>query len=65
MTIHVKSSVNGNQQFSYLHEQPIQQHLVQAIVNELRGVGISPSTGISGARTTAVMEEITHKNELS
>jgi predicted dehydrogenase len=59
MTIQLKSSVNGNQEFSYLHEQPIQQHLVQLIVDELRGVGTSPSTGISGARTTAVMEEIT------
>jgi predicted dehydrogenase len=65
MTIHVKSSISGEQTLNYLHEQPIQQHLVQTIVNELRGVGISPSTGISGARTTVVMEVITHKNELS
>ena len=61
MTIHIKSSISGEQTLNFLHEQPIQQHLVQAIVNELRGVGISPSTGISGARTTAVMEEITRK----
>ena len=61
MTIQLKSSVNGNQEFNYLHEQPIQQHLVQAIVNELWGVGTSPSTGISGERTTAVMEEITKR----
>lgn len=59
MTIHLKSSVNGNQEFSYLHEQPIQQHLVQAILNQLRGLGTSPSNGISGERTTAVMEKIT------
>jgi predicted dehydrogenase len=59
MMIQVRSAVNGNQEFSYLHEQPIQQHLVQAIVNELRGVGTSPSSGISGARATVVMEEIT------
>jgi len=61
MTIQLKSSVNGNQEFSYLHEQPIQQHLVQAIVNELRGVGTSPSTGISGARATGVMDRITNQ----
>ena len=61
MMIQVRSSVNGNQEFSYLHEQPIQQHLVQAIVNELRGVGTSPSTGISGVRATVVMEEITKR----
>ncbi len=42
-----------------VHEQPIQQHLVQLIVDELRGLGTSPSTGISGARATGVMEEIT------
>ena len=59
MTIQLKSSVNGNQEFNYLHEQPIQQYLVQTIVNELRGLGTSPSTGISGARATAVMYEIT------
>jgi len=59
MTIHVKSSISGEQILNYLHEQPIQQHLVQAIVNELRGVGTSPSTGISGVRATAVMEAIT------
>lgn len=44
MTIQLKSSVNGNQKFSYLHEQPIQQHLIQLIVDELRGEGKSPST---------------------
>lgn len=59
MTIQLKSSVNGNQEFTYLHEQPIQQHLVQLIVDELRGIGTSPSTGISGARATVVMDGIT------
>jgi predicted dehydrogenase len=61
MMIQVRSAVNGNQEFSYLHEQPIQQHLIQAIVNELRGVGTSPSTGISGARATGVMDRITNQ----
>jgi predicted dehydrogenase len=59
MAIQVKSSVSGEYVLNYLHEQPIHQHLVQAIVDELRGVGKSPSTGISGARTTAVLDEIT------
>lgn len=59
MTIHVKSSVSGEQTLNYLHEQPIQQHLVKLIVDELRGVGTSPSTGISGLRTTAVIDAIT------
>jgi hypothetical protein len=59
MNIQVKSSVSGEQTLNYLHEQPIQQHLVQAIVSQLCGNGVAPSTGISGARTTAVMENIT------
>lgn len=61
MTITLKSSVNGIQEFTYLHEQPIQKPLVQLIVDQLRGVGIAPSTGITGARATAVMEQITKK----
>ncbi|MBK5721040.1 Gfo/Idh/MocA family oxidoreductase [Dysgonomonas sp. Marseille-P4677] len=42
-------------------EQPehIQQPLIQTIVDQLRGVGICPSTGISGARTSKVMDMIT------
>lgn len=43
-------------------EQPehIQQPLIQTIVAELRGVGICPSTGISGARTSRIMDMITN-----
>lgn len=36
----------------------IQQPLIQTIVDELRGVGKCPSTGISGARTNKVMESL-------
>jgi predicted dehydrogenase len=36
----------------------IQQPLIQTIVDELRGTGICPSTGISGARTSKVMDWI-------
>jgi predicted dehydrogenase len=54
-------SVDGNAEtFSFNHLQPIQKHLIQLIVNELRGEGRSPSTGISAARTTHVMEIITN-----
>lgn len=42
------------------HPEHIQQPLIQTIVNEMRGVGQCPSTGISGARTTKVMNEITN-----
>ncbi|MBD0382116.1 Gfo/Idh/MocA family protein [Paenibacillus sedimenti] len=36
----------------------IQQPLIQRIVDELRGVGRSPSTGVSAARTNRVMDEL-------
>ncbi len=39
----------------------IQQPLIQTIVDELRGTGICPSTGISGARTSKVMDWIVRK----
>jgi len=40
----------------------IQQPLIQTIVDELRGVGDCPSTGISGARTSRVMDWILDSN---
>jgi predicted dehydrogenase len=36
----------------------VQQPLIQTIVDELNGVGHCPSTGLSAARTTWVMEEM-------
>jgi len=36
----------------------IQKQLIQTIVNDLNGLGICPSKGISGARTSRVMDEI-------
>ena len=44
---------------SIAHPEPIQQPLIQAVVDELRGVGpSSPSTGESALRTTWVMERV-------
>jgi predicted dehydrogenase len=40
----------------------IQQSLITTIVAELRGVGTCPSTGISAARTSRVMDEIMVKS---
>jgi predicted dehydrogenase len=37
----------------------IQQPLIQTIVDELRGAGRCPSTGVSGSRTNKVMELLT------
>ncbi len=36
----------------------IQQPLIQTIVDELRGIGVCPSTGISASRTSRVMDMI-------
>lgn len=36
----------------------IQQHLIQLMVDELAGKGTSPSTGVSGARTNWVMDQL-------
>ena len=46
------------EQFTLPPPNPIQQPLIQTIVDELRGEGICPSTGDSGARTNWVMERI-------
>ena len=54
---------NKNGETFYETPQPehIQQPLVQTIVDELRGEGNCPSTGISGARTSKVMDWIVEK----
>jgi 1,5-anhydro-D-fructose reductase (1,5-anhydro-D-mannitol-forming) len=44
--------------FVIAHPQHVQQPLIQTIVDELRGIGTCPSTGVSGARTTAVMDQL-------
>ena len=59
MIIRVIRDKNENEEFCYTHSQPIQQPLIRAIVGELCGDGISPSTGETGARTTRVLEQIT------
>jgi predicted dehydrogenase len=62
MLIRLESSESGSEEYSFIHSQPIQQSLIQLVVDELRGVGISPSTGVSGARTVRVMDRMTGKN---
>jgi predicted dehydrogenase len=48
----------GAEAFSLPNPSPIQQPLIQAVVNELLGEGSSPSTGSSGARTSEVMDRV-------
>lgn len=49
---------SGEQQFPVQHPAHIQQPLIQTIVNELLGQGHCASTGVSGARTSKVMDEL-------
>ena len=59
MIVQLKTREGGSEEFSYIHAQPIQEPLVRVLVDELRGLGVSPSTGASGARTTLVLDRIT------
>ncbi|MGB5368066.1 MAG: Gfo/Idh/MocA family oxidoreductase [Polyangiales bacterium] len=49
---------SGSETFDLPNRQPIQQPLIQTIVDELLGRGQCPSTGESGARTAAVMDAV-------
>ena len=48
----------GEEYFVTEHPEHIQQPLIQTIVDELRGVGICPSTGVTGMRTSRIMDLI-------
>lgn len=52
----------GEERFSFPRVDPIQQPLVQTVVDELLGVGVCPSTGFSAARTNWVLEQIVHSS---
>jgi predicted dehydrogenase len=58
---HGKVSVfnkKGLTEHEFTNPDHIQQNLVKQVVDELRGVGKCVSTGVSGARTSWVLEEI-------
>jgi predicted dehydrogenase len=48
----------GVTEFPLDNPDPIQQPLIQTIVDELNGVGQCPSTGVSSAHTTWVMDQM-------
>ena len=52
------STAAGTQEFAIPHPPHIQQPLIQTMVDELNGQGACPSTGVSAARTTWVMEQM-------
>ncbi len=52
--------VNGSGRKEYVNERPehVQYFLIEKIVRALEGRGEPPSTGITGARTSLLMDEI-------
>lgn len=47
---------DGSETFAVPHPPHVQQPLIQAIVDQLHGRGVAPSTGDTAARTTRVMD---------
>jgi predicted dehydrogenase len=54
----VLTTREGVTEFPIPNPPHIQQPFIQQVVDELNGVGASPSTGVTGARTTWVMDEM-------
>jgi predicted dehydrogenase len=52
----ILTTSKGHTQFAYDYPAHIQQPLIQAVVDELNGIGTCPSTGESAARTSWVMD---------
>ncbi len=46
------------EEFSFTPPPHVAQPLIQTVVDDLRGKGQCPSTGVSGARTTRVMDRV-------
>lgn len=57
-TVILKTDNKGIKEFNFELPVHIQSNLVESIINELSGKGLSPSTGKSAARTNWVMENI-------
>ena len=54
----VLENKQGRQEFAFERPKHVQSYLMEKIVASLRGEGDSPSTGITGARTNRVMDEM-------
>lgn len=54
----VLTTSSGTTEHAYDYPAHIQQPLIQAIVDELNGIGTSPSTGESAARTSWVIDRM-------
>ena len=54
----VLSNNSGRQEFINERPEHVQYYLIEKVVQSLEGKSIAPSTGITGARTSKVMDEI-------
>jgi len=54
----VLTTTQGRTEYKVEYPAHIQQPLIQTIVDELNGTGVCPSTGVSAARTTRVMDQM-------
>jgi predicted dehydrogenase len=54
----ILTTATGRTELSYDYPPHIQQPLIQTVVDALNGVGICPSTGVSAARTSWVMDQM-------
>ena len=54
----LETDQNGRETFNFDLPQHIQQPLIQSVVDDLLGTGVCPSSGVSGARTNHVMEQL-------
>ncbi len=58
-TIKVETA-DGTEEYLIAYPEHVQQPLIETIVQQLRGEGQCPSTGETGARANAIMDQITH-----
>jgi predicted dehydrogenase len=54
----VLTNKSGRQEFINERPENVQYYLIDKIVKALNGVGASPSTGITAARTSRIMDEV-------
>jgi predicted dehydrogenase len=54
----VLSNDFGRKEFMNERPEHVQYNLIEKVVQALKGTGTSPSTGISGSRTSKVMDEV-------
>ena len=54
----VLTNAAGRQEFKNERPEHVQYYLIEKVVQALKGKSLSPSTGISGARTNKVMDEV-------